>query len=86
MIIHRGEAFGAFLKSKRRERRLTVRAMASLVGLDVGYYCGLESGLRFPLCNEDIFRLADALKLARDERITFHSLAFAVRPELQSGV
>ena len=86
MVIHGGEAFGAFLNSKRRERRLTARTMASMAGLDAGYYCGMEHGRRFPLCDEDIFRLADALSLPRGERIAFYKLAFAVRPQIQASV
>jgi transcriptional regulator with XRE-family HTH domain len=80
------ETFGAFLKSKRNERGITVRAMAETVGVAVGYYCDIESGRRSPLELKFLDRIIAALQLTEGDRETFYDLAgrarFAAPPDL----
>ena len=71
--------FGAFLKSKRNEREITVRAMAETVGVAVGYYCDIESGRRSPLELDFLDRIIDARRLSDEDRETFYDLAGQAR-------
>jgi transcriptional regulator with XRE-family HTH domain len=73
------ETFGAFLKSKRNERGITVRAMAETVGVAVGYYCDIESGRRSPLELKFLDRIIAALQLTEVDRETFYDLAGSAR-------
>ena len=71
--------FGAYLKAKRNERKITVRAMAETVGVAVGYYCDIESGRRSPIDLEFLDKIITALRLLDDDRETFYDLAGKAR-------
>ncbi len=43
------QVFGAYLKEKRNERVITLRALAGMIGVGYGYYSDLESGRRTPI-------------------------------------
>jgi len=71
--------FGAFLKMKRNEREITVRAMAEMVGVAVGYYCDIESGRRSPLDIDFLDKIIVALWLSDGDKETFYDLAGKAR-------
>jgi len=71
--------FGAFLKSKRKTRGLTVRIMADSIGVGVGYYCDLESGRRRPPEKDMLDGLIHALSLFDEDTATFYDLAGRAR-------
>lgn len=71
--------FGAFLKAKRNERAITVRAMAEAVDKAVGYYCDIESGRRSPLDLALLEKMIAALSLSDEDRETFYDLAGKAR-------
>jgi len=73
------QAFGAYLKGKRNERGITIRAMAYGIGVAAGYYCDIESGRRTPigLCLLD--RAIDVLKLTEADRQTVYDYAGKAR-------
>ena len=79
MLMDSQVTFGAFLKSKRNEREITVRAMAEMVGVAVGYYCDIESGRRSPLDLDFLDRIIAALLLSDDDKETFYDLAGKAR-------
>jgi transcriptional regulator with XRE-family HTH domain len=73
------QAFGAFLKSRRNLREITVRAMAEKLGVQVGYYCDIESGRRSPIDYEFLGKITDALTLPDEDAQTFFDLAGKAR-------
>jgi transcriptional regulator with XRE-family HTH domain len=77
--MNKREIFGAFLKAKRNEKEITVRAMADMVGVAVGYYCDIESGRRSPIDLEFLGKIIGALRLTDDDKETFYDLAGKAR-------
>ena len=73
------QIFGAFLKEKRTEREITVRAMAEKVDVAVGYYCDIESGRRSPLELEFLDKIIGILMLPDEDKQTFYDLAGKAR-------
>ena len=73
------QLFGAFMKKKRNEREITVRAIAEQVSVAVGYYCDIESGRRSPLELEFLDKIIDILKLSDEDKQTFYDLAGKAR-------
>jgi len=73
------QIFGAFLKDKRKEREITVRAMAEKLGVQVGYYCDIESGRRSPIDPDFLGKIVAALTLPDEDRQTFFDLAGKAR-------
>jgi transcriptional regulator with XRE-family HTH domain len=73
------EFFGAFLKSKRKEREITVRLMSETVDVAPGYYCDIESGRRSPLDLRFLDKIVAALRLPDDDRETLYDLAGKAR-------
>ena len=63
------QIFGAFLKEKRNDKTITVRAMAELVGVGAGYYSDIESGRRSPLELSFLDRIIDTLQLTDEDSI-----------------
>jgi transcriptional regulator with XRE-family HTH domain len=73
------QIFGAFLKTKRNERELTIRPMADKVGIAPGYLNDMESGRRSPLELEFLDKIVDILHLSDEDRETFYDLAGKAR-------
>ena len=73
------QIFAAFLKEKRNEKTITVRAMAELVGVAPGYYSDMESGRRSPLELSTLDRIIDTLQLTDEDRKTLYDLAGKAR-------
>jgi transcriptional regulator with XRE-family HTH domain len=73
------ETFQTYLKAKRNARGVTVRAMAEMAGVAVGYYCDIESGRRTPLDLGLLDRIVAALHLPDGDRETLYDLAGRAR-------
>ena len=73
------QAFGAFLKEKRNERKVTLRAMAEMIGVGYGYYSDLESGRRTPLELEFLDKIKMALRLSDEDAQKLYDLAGKAR-------
>ena len=73
------QVFGEFLKDKRKERGITVRAMAEKVGVTAGYYCDIESGRRTPIDLDLLDKTIEVLKLLETDTQTFYDLAGKAR-------
>lgn len=84
------ETFGVFLKSMRKERGITVRAMAELVDLSPGAYSDVESGRMKPPGRKTLDKMLEALHLLDDDREMFFDLAGQARsaapPDLTSYI
>jgi transcriptional regulator with XRE-family HTH domain len=73
------ETFGAFLKARRKEREITVRYMAELVGIAVGSYCDVESNRNYPPAKEILEKMIEVLRLSGKDQQTFYDLAGKAR-------
>jgi transcriptional regulator with XRE-family HTH domain len=73
------QIFGAFLKAKRHEREIPVRAMAEKIGMAVGHYCDIESGRRPPLDLEFLNKTINILLLNEADKLTLYDLAGTAR-------
>ena len=73
------QIFGAFLKAKRHEREIPVRAMAEKIGMAAGHYCDIESGRRPPLDLEFLNKAIKILRLGEADRLTLYDLAGTAR-------
>ena len=73
------QIFGAFLKEKRNERVITVRAMAELVGVKSGYYSDIESGRRSPIDLEFLDRIITVLNLSDEDSKKLYDFAGKAR-------
>lgn len=68
-------AFGIFLKEKRQQNGLSLRALGKQVELSHIYLYNIESGKKAPPSDEVIKRLANALNLDEKSRLLFFDIA-----------
>ena len=73
------QIFGAFLKEKRNERVITLRAMAEMIGIKYGYYSDLESGRRTPIKLGFLEKIVAALQLSEEDSKKLYTLAGRAR-------
>lgn len=73
------ETFGSFLKVMRKERGITVRAMAELVDLSPGAYSDVESGRMKPPSRDTLDKMINALYLPDAARERLFDLAGKAR-------
>jgi transcriptional regulator with XRE-family HTH domain len=73
------QVFGAFLKEKRNERTITLRAMAEMIGVGYGYYSDLESGRRTPIELEFLDKIISALRLLDEDSRKLYDFAGKAR-------
>lgn len=73
------QIFGAFLKAKRNERVITLRAMAEMIGVGYGYYSDIESGRRSPIELEFLDKIKEALRLSDEDGQKLYDLAGKAR-------
>jgi len=73
------QIFGAFLKSKRHEREIPVRAMAEKMDMAVGHYCDIESGRRPPLDLDFLNKTISILNFRDEDKLTLYDLAGKAR-------
>ena len=84
------QVFGAFLKERRNQQTITLRAMAELIGVGYGYYSDLESGRRTPIELEFLDKIKMALQLSDENAQKLYDLAGKAReaapPDLTSYI
>lgn len=68
-------AFGVFLKEKRQQNGLSLRALGKQVELSHIYLYNIESGKKAPPSDDVIKRLANALNLDEKSRLFFFDIA-----------
>ena len=78
-MLNKETTFGAFLKTRRKEREITVRLMAELVGIAVGSYCDIESNRNYPPAKEILEKMIEVLKLPEAGQQIFYDLAGKAR-------
>lgn len=59
--------FGAFIASKRKDRKLNLRDAAKHLGIAYGYLCDIEQGRRPAPDGDFVERIADFLDLDKSE-------------------
>jgi transcriptional regulator with XRE-family HTH domain len=78
-VMNDRQIFGAFLKEKRNERVITLRALAEMVGIKFGYYGDIETGRRTPLDLEFLDKIKEALSLSDADSAKLYDLAGKAR-------
>ncbi len=78
-------AFGIFLKEKRQQNGLSLRALGKQVELSHIYLYNIESGKKAPPNDEMIIRLANALNLDEKSRLLFFDIAAQCKSGIDSN-
>jgi transcriptional regulator with XRE-family HTH domain len=78
-VQNKEKTFGAFLKARRKEREITVRLMAEMVGIAAGSYCDIESNRNYPPAKEILEKMIETLHLSESDQQTFYDLAGKAR-------
>lgn len=68
-------AFGEYIRSKRLEKSISVRKIASLLSCSPSYVVSVEKGIRNPFDKERLLQLIDILELSEEEKNTLFDLA-----------
>jgi transcriptional regulator with XRE-family HTH domain len=78
--------FGKFITGKRKALGMTLRGMASELGIAPAYLSDIEKGRRYPPDMDKLKQMAEILKLTEDEKHTMFDLAGegknAIAPDL----
>ncbi|WP_338433244.1 helix-turn-helix transcriptional regulator [Clostridium tyrobutyricum] len=67
--------FGKFITGKRKLLGMTLRGMASELGIAPAYLSDIEKGRRYPPDMDKLKQMAEILKLTEDEKHTMFDLA-----------
>ncbi|MBR9648626.1 helix-turn-helix domain-containing protein [Clostridium tyrobutyricum] len=67
--------FGKFITGKRKSLGMTLRGMASELGIAPAYLSDIEKGRRYPPDMDKLKQMAEILKLTEDEKHTMFDLA-----------
>lgn len=67
--------FGEFITAKRKERNLTLRGLASSLGIAPAYMSDIEKGNRYPPDLDKLYKLAALPCLTKEETNTMFDLA-----------
>lgn len=78
--------FGAYLRRKRKDKKLTVRTFADLIGKSGSYVSQLECGIRIAPKGELLHKMARALSLNDTERDKFFDLAAITRDSVSEDL
>lgn len=78
-------AFGNFLKKKRQQNGLSLRALGKQVELSHIYLYNIESGKKAPPSDDVIKRLAKALNLDNESRLLFFDIAAKCKYDIDSS-
>ena len=67
--------FGEYVKAKRLEKGVNLRKLAEILGIVPAYMSDIEKGRRYPPVKENIFMIATAFSLAKEETEEMFDLA-----------
>ena len=73
--------FGAFIREKRTNQHITLRKLASDLGIVPAYMSDIEKGRRYPPDKEKLFRMAELLQLTPEEQAQMFDLAAGEKAE-----
>lgn len=71
--------FGKFIEQKRKSLGITLRGLASKIGIAPAFMSDIEKGHRYPPNKEKLYLLASILKLSEYETNTMFDLAAGER-------
>ncbi len=66
--------FGEFVSSMRKDRKITVRGLAELLGISAPFLTDVEKDRRNPFDEEKLEKLAQIFNLSREEKDTMYNL------------
>ena len=67
--------FSFYLSSKRQEKKMTLRELASKTGISHTYLYNIEKGFKAPPSDLVLIKIADALHLSEKEQKNFFDIA-----------
>ncbi len=67
--------FGAFLREKRQEKKISLRELSDKVGIAHSYISKIENGSKLPPSDDVLLRLAKGLNLDKEAVEIFFDLA-----------
>lgn len=67
--------FGLYLSQKRQEKGLTLRELASIVGISHTYLYNIENSIKAPPSDKLLLALADALELSENSKRIWFDLS-----------
>ncbi len=76
------KTFGDFISQKRKEKRITLKAMAELIGITSPYLSDVEKGKRDSFDLERLEKIAKILEMTEEEKATMMDLAGRQREEV----
>lgn len=85
-IMRDEERFGAFLRKKREERSVTMRALSKELGFSAAYLSDVEHGRRYPLSPEKIRKTARILSCNKEETNQMFDLAAISRGTITQDI
>lgn len=74
--------FGKFIREKRKEKGITLRAMADFMDFSAPYWSDIEKGRRNPPSIDKLEEVAELLKLTKEEKEYMIDLASEDRDEI----
>ncbi len=78
------ERFGEFIRAKRMEKGITLRHMATLLGIAPAYMSDIEKGRRYPPDKEKLFKLSNILGLDMSDKDRMFDLAASEKSDAVS--
>ncbi len=69
------ESFGGYVRKKRLEAKINLRKLAELLEIAPAYMSDIENNHRYPPEKEKIYKIAEVLKLTKDETDYLFDLA-----------
>ncbi|WP_028308357.1 helix-turn-helix domain-containing protein [Desulfitibacter alkalitolerans] len=74
--------FGDFIKAKRMEKEITLRALADVLKVSPAYLSDIENNRRYPMDNSKIEILIEELRISPEEQEILYDLAGKARNEV----
>lgn len=70
-----GTAFGEFIRTKRTEKKITLRKLASELGIVPAYMSDIEKGRKNPPDRDRLEKIAEILQLSEEDKSKMYDLA-----------
>ncbi len=77
--------FGKFIEERRKTLGITLRGLASELGIAPAFMSDIEKGNRYPPAKEKLYLLAEVLKLSAEDRDKMFDLAARERENTVSS-
>lgn len=78
--------FGAFLNSKRLDKKVSYRELASALGVTAPYISDIEKNRRHAPAKDKLDKIAEYFVLSPEERATMYDLAGETKSELPPDI